>query len=357
MVYNEGMKVVKIVEKVLRENTGGVTAERIAELGDLSGRTVVSRELRGLVDEGKVIAVRQGRNVFYFWLDGGVIIDTDLDLWLAHEDEIWFDLTQNQRVFEQVSENAIGAVQFAFTEMLNNAIDHSRSRAGHIRLEVREGKLCFVVRDYGMGVFRKILKAKGLKDEAEAIQLLMKGKTTTMPSAHSGEGIFWVSKLAEKFVLKSYDYELLVDNIEKDYTIRILEGDEAIEGTEVEFEIDVETTVSLEEFFGNYIGEREYAELEMTVVQLGLYREGAMWVSRSQAKRVLRGLERYQRVVFDFGGIEMVGQGFVDEVFRVFEIAHPEIKMEAINMCPSVELMVTRAMRDQLGRGEKDGQA
>lgn len=75
-----------------------------------------------------------------------------------------------------------------------------------------------------------------------------------------------------------------------------------------------------------------------------------MWISRSQAKRVLKGLERYRRVIFDFAGIEMVGQAFCDEAFRVFEIAHPEIKMEAVNMCPSVELMVVRAMRDRLGR-------
>ena len=75
-----------------------------------------------------------------------------------------------------------------------------------------------------------------------------------------------------------------------------------------------------------------------------------MWISRSQAKRVLRGLEKYRRVVFDFAGINMVGQAFCDEVFRVFEIAHPEIIVEAVNMNKSVELMVTRAQRDQLGR-------
>ncbi len=29
----------------------------------------------------------------------------------------------------------------------------------------------------------------------------------------------------------------------------------------------------------------------------------------------LEGLEKYQRVIFDFAGIEMVGQAFCDEVF------------------------------------------
>ena len=344
------MSVLEDIEGILRDCPRGLTAEQISEQGDFSGRTVVSRELRRLIEENKAIAVRQGRNIFYFWRREGVIIDTDLDLWMTHEDEVWMDLTENRRLFDEVSENALGAVQFAFTEMLNNAIDHSRSQKGHIKMEIKDQKLRFEVYDQGIGVFRKIQQSKGLKDEVEAAQLLMKGKTTTMPSAHSGEGIFWVSKLAERFMLSSYEYELIVDNTLRDYTIRKLEGPATVQGTKVEFSIDVQTTVSLEDFFKNYIDEREYSELEMTVVHLGLYRENALWISRSQAKRVLKGLERFRRVVIDFSGIDMVGQAFCDEIFRVFEIAHPEIKIEATNMGPSVELMVTRAMRDQLGR-------
>lgn len=68
----------------------------------------------------------------------------------------------------------------------------------------------------------------------------------------------------------------------------------------MKFEIDAQNVMSLEEFFGKYIGGREYAGLDMTVVQLGLYREEGMWISRSRAKWVLGGLERYRRVVFDF---------------------------------------------------------
>lgn len=338
------MKMRERVLQILKKHKNGLTAEMICQIGGFSGRTVVSRELRNLIDQGRAISVRQGRNIFYFALTGGVIIDTDLDLWMAHEDEVWTDLVQTKLLQMQVSESAVGIMQFAFTEMLNNAIDHSKSQHGHVKMAVAEGKFYFVVRDRGVGAFRRVRDEKKLEDEPEAIQLLMKGKTTTMPAAHSGEGIFWVSKLAEKFVISSYGYRLVVDNIVQDYTIEALEDE--VEGTEVYFEISAQTALSLEEFFGNYIGEREYAELDMTVVQLGLYREGSLWISRSQAKRVLRGLEKYQRVVFDFSGINMVGQAFCDEVFRVFRNAHPDIKLEIVNANKSVAMMVNWAMRE-----------
>lgn len=346
------MKVREQILGILRRLDGGMTAEQICGEGEFSGRTVVSRELKGLIDSGDVTSLRHGRNILYFAVGGGVILDTDLDLWATHEDEIWMDLSDDERLHSNASENAIGAVQFAFTEMLNNAIDHSKTVRGHVTFEIADSKIRFVVRDYGVGAFRKVQREKGLEDEVEAIQMIMKGKTTTMPLAHSGEGIFWVSKLAERFVVSSYSYRLIVDNDVQDYTIEKL--DDEVEGTEVWFEIDAKTPASLEEFFGRYIGEREYTELDMTVVQLGLYREKSMWISRSQAKRVLNGLEKYQRVVFDFAGINMVGQAFCDEVFRVFEITHPEIKIEAVNMNDSVKLMVERARRDQLGRHLSD---
>ena len=82
--------------------------------------------------------------------------------------------------------------------------------------------------------------------------------------------------------------------------------------------------------------------------------EGDIWISRSQARKILAGLERYKKIVFNFAGIDMVGQGFADEIFRVFNIAHPEIELEAINMSDGVRLMVEHARNDETGRGGED---
>ena len=43
-------------------------------------------------------------------------------------------------------------------------------------------------------------------------------------------------------------------------------------------------------------------------------------ISRSQAKRVLARVELFKTVLFDFAGVETIGQAFADEVFRVFAL-------------------------------------
>src|SRR3989338_8465686 len=88
-------------------------------------------------------------------------------------------------------------------EMFNNAIEHSESKIISVEVSLRNNKLSFIVEDSGIGVFRNIMKKKGLRSVIEAIQDLLKGKTTTMPKSHSGEGIFFTSKASDLFILDS----------------------------------------------------------------------------------------------------------------------------------------------------------
>lgn len=54
-------------------------------------------------------------------------------------------------------------------------------------------------------------------------------------------------------------------------------------------------------------------------------------VARSQARRLVRRLEEFEEVILDFQGIEFMGQGFADELFRVFQNKNPKIKLTVIN--------------------------
>ena len=73
--------------------------------------------------------------------------------------------------------------------------------------------------------------------------------------------------------------------------------------------------------------------------------EGTHLVSRSEAKHVLEGVERFREVILDFHGVEGVGQGFADEVFRVWAQRYPEVRLRPERMAPLVEFMVRRALR------------
>lgn len=70
---------------------------------------------------------------------------------------------------------------------------------------------------------------------------------------------------------------------------------------------------------------------------------GEPFIARSQAKRLLSGIELFKTVIFDFEGVDEIGQAFADEIFRVFAIRHPEIELIVIHDNSDVRAMVSRA--------------
>ena len=66
-------------------------------------------------------------------------------------------------------------------------------------------------------------------------------------------------------------------------------------------------------------------------------------VSRSQAKRLLERIDRFKTVLFDFREVEIIGQAFADEVFRVFVNQHPHIELIPINANDTVMQVINNA--------------
>ena len=326
----------------------GLSAIEISERGDFGNRTYVSKNLATLIKENRVRPEKHGRNVIYFVTDNIVALEENLNLKGLKEDEIWQKVRKSTNFLNDLSENAENILYFAFTEMLNNAIDHSRSGVGYVKIWLEDNKLKFIVKDNGVGVFKNVMVSRKIPNEPDAARELIKGKLTTQPGWHSGEGIFWTSKISDKFALKSYDYELTLDNIINDYSIKKIE--DSLVGTEVYFEIAKDTNKSLQKLFRDFSFDHQKLTLDTTIIPVKLFEEGEIWISRSQAKKLLTGLEKYKKIIFDFAGIEVIGQAFADEIFRVFNILHPDIILEPINMSESVRLMVSHARNDQTGR-------
>jgi len=104
------------------------------------------------------------------------------------EDLVWRELIAP--VVARLHENVRNIWHYASTEMINNAMDHSGAR--EVQVGVRQDALSTeaLVADEGEGIFVKIQRALGLQDPREAILELAKGKLTTAPENHTGEGIF-----------------------------------------------------------------------------------------------------------------------------------------------------------------------
>jgi len=232
------------------------------------------------------------------------------------EHEVLDDIEQKFLPFGTLPENINSIFTFAFSEMLNNAIEHSKSTKIDISVSLIDNELSFSIADFGIGVFRNIMKKRKLKSEMEAIQDLLKGKTTTAPKQHSGEGIFFTSKIGDEFILDSFGYQFISDNKIKDIFIKKAKGQK--QGTKVIFRINLKDKHHLNDIFHKYTNLSDDSDygFDKTEIRIRLYTEGGVNISRSQAR------------VMDYDRVPIIGQAFADEVYRVFQNKHPDIKIE-----------------------------
>jgi uncharacterized protein DUF4325 len=195
------------------------------------------------------------------------------------------------------------------------------------------------VRDYGVGAYDKLRRGLHLASEFEAVQELSKGKRTTDRAHHTGEGIFFTSKAVDVFRLASSGVRWTVDNLRHDVALGV-----AVEagGTSVVCQIDPRTGRNLADVFGQFTSDFAFTRTRPVVK---LFEVGTSFVSRSEARRLLDGLdEDFEAIEVDFTGVSDVGQGFVDELLRVWPSAHPGKAVIPASMNPAVEFMIRRGL-------------
>lgn len=245
-------------------------------------------------------------------------------------------------VFSGLPNNIVEICNYGFTEMFNNAIDHSEGRAITVNAERTESLVSITIADDGEGIFLRIARLLQLPDPRESLLELSKGKLTTDPANHTGEGIFFTSRAFDTFFIFSGDLAFTHDDHHNhDY---LLHQEKSTKGTEVIMKIATESLKNLKAIFDEYSSGPDDYRFDKTIVpvRLALY-EGEKLISRSQAKRILSRVERFRRVILDFEDVDSIGQAFADEVFRVFKNAHPHIELAYINTNAEVLKMIRRA--------------
>lgn len=254
------------------------------------------------------------------------------------EDIVWRELCLP--VVADLPANVRDIWHYGITEMVNNAIDHSGSAAVTVGMSRTALYTTGWIADSGEGIFLKIQRALGLYDPRESILELAKGKLTTDPRNHTGEGIFFASKLFDAYDIRSGKLHFMHDAGELDI---LAERDQTGSGTLVLMRLDNDSPRTDREVFNTFAGPDAYTfDRTIVPVRLAVY-ESEKLVSRSQAKRLTMRFERFRHVILDFEGVNEIGQAFADEVFRVFQNAHPDTLMAPVNMTTAVKAMVSRA--------------
>lgn len=245
------------------------------------------------------------------------------------------DLVENQK------ENIKVILIYALTEMINNAIDHSGSKILDLLYIEDYFTITFLIADDGVGIFKKIMNDHNLNSEDEAIFELRKGKLTSDTENHSGEGIFFTSRAVDYFHIYSGN-KVFYCVTEKE---RIRSHDlDVLYGTCVSLCIHKNSKTILKDVFDKYTDDDyNFDKTEVTIRLVDTFPKILM--SRSLGKRVVSRIEKFKEVVLDYNGVEEIGQGFADEIYRIFTKVHPDVNLININCNNNISFMIERAKK------------
>ena len=309
-------------------------------------RPAIGRHLRALVDDGFLIATGATKARKYTLQTlTKTRIDFSVDSALQ-EDVVWRESVLP--LMTDAASNVRDICQYGFTEMFNNIIDHSESDTATVRLIENAARIEIQVHDSGVGIFHKIQRHFQLADPRHALLELSKGKITSDTTNHTGEGIFFTSRMFDEFVISSGTLAFVRLNKDDDWLIEVEER-RRLSGTLVSMEINLNATRTMSSVLSEYASEQYDYGFTRTHVPLKLAKyEGEQLVSRSQARRLLARLEGFREVLLDFQDIKIIGQAFADEIFRVYQNEHPDKTLGWIRTSQEIENMISRVFQENV---------
>ena len=337
------MKTKDKILKYLKEKKSASGRELSQSFG--ISRQATNKHLKELILNGNVVKEGTTKGVIYRSSLAGRKIQSVqrfrkiCSLQGLEEDKIFKEVELLLNLRKNLKKNVFEIIHYTFTEILNNALEHSRSTKCYIETTLDQYKCNFRIRDYGIGIFYSIFTKFNLSDETSAIGELIKGKTTTMKEKHSGEGVFFTSKSGDAIAFRSHKINLIFDNLKRDVFV---EERKLVKGTEVNFSMSRNSKRKLKAIFEQFAPREFGYRFEKTKAFVKLFQKEC--ISRSEAKRLLLNLDKFKEIILDFKGVKSIGQGFADEIFRVFRKEYPDTIIGTENVNPTLKPIIKRAV-------------
>lgn len=303
-------------------------------------RQAVNRHLREMENSGVLLPMGRTRSKSYALREiDHVVIDVQVS---GLEEHIPWQNTIKDRLTD-IPRNVYDVCSYGFHEMLNNVISHSESPTAQIEFSRTAECVNFVIRDSGVGIFKKIRDGFGLRDELEAITELAKGKLTTDPKNHSGEGIFFTSRMFDVFSILSGCLYFQHTHPENDWLLE--DRVDETQGTHIRMTISQKSKITTKKVYAKFTSRDGESEFSKTHIPIRLFQFGTdNLVSRSQARRVLTRFEQFREIILDFDEVASIGQAFADEIFRVYQNEHPDVHLHHVNTSRDTLAMIRRAV-------------
>ena len=330
-------QVLRYMLKLISLKDNKLVAKTIDAFGSEISKSTVYNYLselskNGIIEKcGSSYSIKTEKNEFVYQNDGKL-----------GEDRIF--VRDIEAKIDDLPKNVFSAWRYAFTEMMNNAIEHSDATEISVTLLKNVLKTSVIISDNGKGIFNNIQEyVKKEKNEEltlkECATLLFAGKFTTAKSMHSGEGIFFTSHLMDSFRIVSSDVVFSRDNF---YDASSELDNFNNNGTTVFMELDNNSNKTTVEVFNRFSDVDDgFIKTQIPIAQVF---SGSGPVSRSEARRLGELIVKFKEVDLDFTNVEEVGQAFVHELFIVWQSKNPDVKLNVLNTCPDIDFMIRRGL-------------
>jgi anti-sigma regulatory factor (Ser/Thr protein kinase) len=259
----------------------------------------------------------------------------------SSEDEIYnFHI---EPALENCSKNLKLLTNHCCTEMINNVIDHSNAKKMTLSIFI-SNKIEILIEDDGIGVFESVKSYFKLNNYFEGLAEISKGKRTTDQKNHAGEGIFFSQRMCDQFTIEANGHKYEYDSEVNDWSAS---GAFNIKGSKVTLIFDSNTQKTPEEIFEKYTNhDFAFVHSDGFNVKPYILSVSERMVSRSEAKKLLAGAQKFNSITINFAGADGIGQGFADEIFRVFSNRYPNISLDYTNANSAINNMIQYVLKN-----------
>ena len=240
---------------------------------------------------------------------------------------------------ESLPSNIYQIFEFSVGALLNNIIDHANALKIYLKIYINHEQAHFILADNGIGIFDHICSGLNLKSTELAALELAKGNLTTDPNRHLGGELNTIIHLFDLVTIDSSGKSLKYSNYDDDWQISYSVQQK---GTRIHLQINPSLKRTCASVFDRIFNQEEKKiTIPLNLLDVSDYK---IVNSRSQAKSVLRNIQNFKKIEFDFNKIELIGPAFADELIKNVKSKNKSASIEWINCNETVSLLMQRAI-------------
>lgn len=303
-------------------------------------RQAVNKHMNRLISDNKVMAygVTKGR---YYELVPEVNYSKTINFDKKQDPELIFNKFIKPQI-QILKNNLYDIFQFSICALLTNIQDYSNARTVYFKLFISHKKVHFIISDNGIGIFEDIKNKQNLYNERLAALELAKGSISSEPQNRSGEEVKLICNLFDTITIDSSGQSLSFNKKNEKWLIN---DSLQSKGTRIHLTIDTFRKRTCKEVFERYFSS-ENSKVRIPVNLADISQQNIV-NSKSYVSYVLRNINNYNKVEFDFSQVNLIGPTFANELVRKTRESNLFAEIEWVNTNKTINLIMSNALASQ----------